>query len=251
MKSLFRRCFPRLYARLVRVAAAWRRARFQTREVEHIYGSYPLNVWIADAMGESWYDCDWPEMAELTILRQHQLKSGARVFDLGAHHGVVGMMLSRIVGETGCVVVVEADPFCASVARRNQERNGLSQMTVVHAAISDTTGILEVPDDAGAGGSVHRFLDWGDQGVRAMSLDDVTAEYGMPNVVMIDVDGFDCHALRGGAKTIAAKPDFFVEVHVGAGLENEGGTKEEVLAFFPENEWLRAVAGQVEHGKRW
>lgn len=227
--------------------AMLRRWRFGPREVTHSYDGNRFTIWLPDANAADWYDCDWEDLAELSILKQHRLKPGARVFDLGAHHGVLGMMLARCVGDSGQTVVVEADPFCVSVAERNRQTNQVENMKIVAAAITESSGVLSAPDGSPSGEAVHRFLDWGDQGVRAMSLDDVTNEHGVPDVVMIDVDGFDCHALRGGQKTLAAKPDFFVEVHVGAGLEKEGGSKEEVLSFFPETEWNRLVAGQKEH----
>ena len=39
------------------------------------------------------------------MLGQHQLKQGARTFDIGAHQGVVGLQLADRVGPTGQVVL--------------------------------------------------------------------------------------------------------------------------------------------------
>lgn len=54
------------------------------------------------------------------------LSKGGRIFDLGAHQGVVALMLSRYVGEQGSVLAVEAD-----AARRtieiNAARNGTGE----------------------------------------------------------------------------------------------------------------------------
>src|SRR5262245_12904136 len=80
---------------------------FPARVVEHNYGGGPLKVYICDPLSRGWYDRDWAEMPEITALRQRQLKSGARVFDLGAHQGVVALMLAREVGPLGQVVTVE------------------------------------------------------------------------------------------------------------------------------------------------
>ena len=52
-------------------------------------------------------------------------------------------------------------------------------------------------------------------------------------MLFIDVDGFECQVLRGGRATLAQVPDCFVEVHIGKGLEAEGGSLAEVLSFFP------------------
>jgi hypothetical protein len=47
------------------------------------------------------------------------------------------------------------------------------------------------------------------------------------------VEGFECELLRGAQKTLAGRPDCFVEVHVKAGLEKFGGTVAQVLSSFP------------------
>ena len=59
-------------------------------------------------MGAGWYDHDWPELPEIALLKQHGLRPGARVFDIGAHQGVVALMLSKTVGPEGFVLAVEA-----------------------------------------------------------------------------------------------------------------------------------------------
>lgn len=249
MKAFLRRHFPLFYAKLIRMMAFIRRLRFNARDVNYVYGGFPLKVRLADGMAEAWYNSDWPDLPELALLRQHRLKAGARVFDLGGHQGVVGMILAKTVGKTGQVVVVEADQFCAKLAAQNRDANDFAdkQMVVLRAAISDHSGRLDVPEKPRNQGSVHRYLDWGSQGVRAMTLDDLSLEYGLPDVVFMDVDGFECHALRGGRKTLAAKPDVFIEVHVGAGLEDEGASREELLNFFPESEWVLQVGVQDGH----
>jgi FkbM family methyltransferase len=247
MKSLLRKNFPLAYAKLSRIASLLRRRRFAAREVVRTYDGFSLRVWLADAMGATWYDCDWAEMPELAILKKHRLRNGSLIFDLGGHHGVVAMILAKNVGETGRVIAVEADPFCAAVALKNKELNHIEQLEIVHAAVAELSGPLAAAGTPPHGSSVDRFLDWHDQGVLGVSLDALSARHGVPDVVMIDVDGFDCHALRGGTKTLAAMPDFFVEVHVGEGLELEGGSKEEVLNFFPQDRWDLLVAGQRQH----
>lgn len=232
---------PLFYARCSRMLEGMRRRSFRDRVVTHRYGSGPLTIWLANAMAQAWYDSDWAELPEIAILRRGRLRNGARVFDLGAHHGVVALMLAREVGSEGQVVAVEADPFAFRVLERNKELNHASQLKVVHAAIQERSGRL-APVAPSPEGPSDRLLNWGDQKVSGLSLDDMTREFGMPDVIFVDVDGFDCHVLRGGSETMASKPDCFIEIHVGCGLENEGGSVAEALSYFPAQEWNLQIA---------
>ena len=146
------------------------------------------------------------------------------------------MIYARLVGKNGMVLAVEAEPFHADMARRNKNLNGVSQIEIVQAAAIEYTGRL--PIRKGFNRSVRdRLLDWRGLGVSGVSLDDLTIRYGSPDVLLVDVDGFECQVLRGGASTLSGLPDCMVEVHVGAGLEQEGGTIDQVLSFFPTDVW--------------
>jgi hypothetical protein len=76
---------------------------FRPRVVEHRYGDSVLRVYLADSVAQAWYDHDWSEadMPEIAALRTSRLREGALVFDIGAHQGVVALMLAREVGPTG------------------------------------------------------------------------------------------------------------------------------------------------------
>ena len=175
--------------------------------------------------------------AEIAQLAERgALRAGARVFEVGAHQGVVAMILGTIVGAEGRVIALEATPHNASVARRNVERNGLRQVAIIHAAGADSPGELHfsprmnghvaAPDEAAVA-------------VRAMTVDELTAEYGAPNVLFVDVEGYELHVLRGARSTLENhRPDLFVEVHMGEGLERFGDA-DDLLALLPEGYEVR------------
>jgi FkbM family methyltransferase len=219
---------------------AWRVRRmiaaYSPRVVRHTFGSGPLSVYLSDPLAQGWYDHDWSELPEITWLRRTRLRAGARVFDLGAHQGVVAMMLAREVGPTGQVVAVEANPHNAETASRNGRLNGMDALTIVQAAVSDRSGRLtfnqglngQLDDGTGAGG---RIL------VNALTIDELAVRFGPPDVLFIDVEGCECRALAGASAVLLARPDVFVEVHVGCGLEKFGGSVADVCAFFPEEHY--------------
>src|SRR5215831_18416703 len=179
---------------------AWRVRRlirtFPARVVEHTYGSSRLRVYLADPLSQGWYDHDWGNLPEITALQESQLRPGARVFDVGAHQGVVAAILARVVGPTGQVVAVEANPHNCRAAVKNRELNGLPQIEVVQAAVSDKPGTLvfnkglngRIDDGSGA---------WGRLSVEAITIDRLADRFGLPNVVFIDVEGAEFLALAG------------------------------------------------------
>jgi FkbM family methyltransferase len=246
IKSSIMNCLPVGLAGRLR---AWnlRRivANYPQRIVEHRYGSGVLKVALNDPMAAGWYDCDWEELPEIALLRNHSLKPGRLVFDLGAHYGVVAMMLAREVTASGKVVALEASPHNASAIRKNQELNHMDQIQVVQAAVSNQAGKLvfneglngQIDDGSGA---------WGRFEVDAITIDALAEQHGNPGVVFLDVEGAECLALAGASKTLGTAVDWFVEVHTQHGLEKLGGSVSEVLAYFPDHRYERYVRAEED-----
>jgi FkbM family methyltransferase len=203
--------------------------QFPRRVVDHSYCDQRLNVLIADGLGEDWYDHDWDKLEELDLLLQGKLRPGAKIFDLGAHQGVVAMIMAKIVGESGQVIAVEGMRHNCDVANENLRLNDIRSVTVHHAVISDQDGQLCFFD--GLNGSVS--TEGVGQMVEAITIDSLAKKYDQPDVVFIDIEGFEQKALQGAQQTLISQADWFVEVHVDCGLERYGGSVPGILGFFP------------------
>jgi FkbM family methyltransferase len=215
-------------------------AGFSRRIVEHRYGDSVLRVELADPLAAGWYDHDWDALPEVVLLGRHGLRPGARVFDLGAHQGVVGLMLGRCVGPDGCVLLVEPNAHNAAMCVRNAELNGMPWVSQLRAAVADREGMLRF--NGGLNGQAAELSDYGGvTEVPAVTVDGLADRYGHPDVVFLDVEGFECRALAGAARTLARTTDWAVEVHVGCGLEATGASVEQVLGHFSNDAFIRHV----------
>lgn len=239
MKAVARAIVPGSVRRYFQKRKLDRRvAAFRPRVVEHCYGGLKLRVQLADPLAAGWYDHDWSPSPEWELLGR--LRPGARVYDIGAHQGVVGLMLGHRVGPTGSVVLVEPNSHNIAVCRRNAELNGMPWVVPMEAAISDRAGTLSF--NGGLNGAAAEVSDYAGVGeVAAVTLDGLVDRHGPPDVVFVDVEGFECRALAAATRAFDAHPDWFVEVHVGCGLETAGGSVEEILARFPAAAYDRFI----------
>jgi len=233
MKQVIKAVFPKpLWNRLRLLRMRYTLAHYRRRRVRHDYGGFKLELELVDPMGAGWYDHDWPELPEIALLKQHGLQPGARVFDIGAHQCVVALMLAKTVGPDGFVLAVEASPENYEAGERNRTLNGVENCRILHAAGAAQSGTLTF--NRGTNGQVDDGTgEWGKVEVEAYSVDDLADKFGAPDVLFIDVEGFECELLRGAQKTLLGRPNCFVEVHVNAGLEKFGGSVSEVLSLFP------------------
>ncbi len=211
--------------RLVRDQIAIR--SFKPRIVEHVYGGVLLNIKIADKMSASWYDHDFDELPEIAFLKSRGLKPGALVFDVGAHQGIIALMMAHIVAPSGRVIAVEASEHNFSIANENRRLNDAANLIMVKAAIAETSG-GHIPFSGGLNGAISPVGDL----VSTRSIDDLASEYGMPAVVMLDIEGYEYKALQGAQKTLRAGPNWYVEVHGGCGLEAFGGSSDAIADIF-------------------
>src|SRR5207302_10602427 len=115
------------------------------------------------------------------------------VYDLGAHHAGVAMMLGHLVGPAGLVVAVEAGAWEATAARRNLALNSVDNVELLNMAIADRS----VPQSFSYGQVSMSRSKIGREQVAGITIDDLAAQYRPPAVVYMDIEGYECRALLG------------------------------------------------------
>lgn len=203
----------------------------------HNYAGFEIKSYIYDQVSKSWYDHDFTRY-EINFLRHGKLKAGATVFNIGAHHGIVALIFSKIVKNQGKVIAVEMDKNHTKIAEINKLCNGANNLQIINAAISDKSQLIHFGNDQVS----NSRTTLNQQSVMSVTIDDLTAEYGAPSLIYMDIEGYEYHALRGAMKTIKLKPDFCIEVHSNNGLEKYDSSVEEIISYFKLNKYKLYIA---------
>jgi FkbM family methyltransferase len=216
---------------------------FPKEIVSHRYGPYRLQMHIHDRVAKEWYDKNWELPPELSFLSRHGLDQGGLVFDLGAHQCLIAMMLAKQVGPEGRVVAVEANGHNVSVAERNIALNRVDNVTVMHAMISNRAGRERAETSFNSSHGASAIA--GDM-VDTLTVDDMSGRLGRPNVVFMDIEGFEIEALKGAGETLGRACTWFVELHGDATLERYGSANRDVLRFFPVDRFAAYLCQEDE-----
>lgn len=183
------------------------------------HGTVPLPT--AEADGLRWIqrgrNCDdWIAVSHedsLAPVLDGLLPEGGVFWDVGAH---VGRWALRLAKKASTVAAVEANPDTVAVLRAHIALNGVENVDVVPLAAWDSATTLNLGDPNGkvTGGSTRVTVDGPGVVVPAGPLDDVLSGYPAPDLIKLDVEGADLHALRGLRDTLTrARPVLFIEDH--------------------------------------
>jgi FkbM family methyltransferase len=166
---------------------------------------------------------DWVGYADhevwLRPILREVLPEGGVLLDVGAH---VGRWSIRLAGKCSGVVAVEANPSTAATLRRHLAMNNIDNVTVVEVAAWDERTALVIDDPNGRtdGGGTRTLAAGTGVTVAANRLDEDSRivlplhDLGRLDLVKVDVEGADIHALKGMAGILEKyKPTLLIECH--------------------------------------
>ena len=208
---------------------------YNDRIVSHNYCGFPLQVELKDTLADGWYDKDWDNLHEIDFFKEKGiLKDGTKIFDLGAHQGVVAMVFAKECAPNGKVLAVEANPHNFACATGNRNLNKITKLEIVHGAISDREDVLDF--NAGLNGAVDDGSnDWGQVKVNSYSIDYLINKYFTPEIIYLDIEGYEFIALKGAKNAFSKKINWFIEVHGEELINKYGGNVLDIIDNFPED----------------
>jgi FkbM family methyltransferase len=171
-------------------------------------------------VGNRVYECAFPiyvlcyrafkayaDRAERQLLKSI-LSEGAVVVDAGANVGIYSQFLSRCVGPTGIVHSFEPSP--ENFKRLHSAMRKLANVRLCQAAVGECSGKskLYVSDKLNVD---HRTYTTEADSRRAalidmIALDDYFKSGERVDLIKMDIQGYELHALRGASRVLADNP---------------------------------------------
>lgn len=154
----------------------------------------------------------------------HHVKTGYKIWDIGANVGVFTFLSSATVGANGRVLSVEADPYISQLLIRSslQVPFGDAIPEVVTTAVADAITLADFAVTNRSRASNHLLSSTGCSqtgGVRfsfkvpCVTLDWLLTHSFAPDVVKIDIEGIEYAALAAAPRLLReVRPFFHLEV---------------------------------------
>lgn len=184
-------------------------------------------------IAEGYWVIDWPEqsvpmpqpwpspapahyekVAQDVFLQEYTPSAGDVVVDVGAGVGWELNLFSRLVGPSGRVLAIEADPDTFQWLQRRQNLNDLPNVSLVQAAIADVPGEVLISSEGFH--ETHRLVPGGaGHRVRALTLDDLMTEQGLSRIdfLKMNIEGSERLALAGMEGSAASIRNLAVSCH--------------------------------------
>ncbi|HRY52915.1 MAG TPA: FkbM family methyltransferase [Candidatus Portnoybacteria bacterium] len=175
-------------------------------------------------------------------LWKNKSKAKRVVFDIGGYNGIYGL-ISAVVNPQSVVYIFEPEPINCDCIKRNIELNGLKNVFLVQAAISDKSSkVLFDVHQGGTGGKISS----GGLEIDCWSLDDFAQKNQPPDLIKCDIEGAEYLALLGGKNILAAnKPEILLEVHKKF-LKRFGHTENNVYELLEELGYKKEKIDETE-----
>lgn len=188
--------------------------RLGAHSLRFVPGTRPFRLKWADLPPKVDEVARYDALQQLFLLKH--LKSGMTAVDVGAHVGQDSLMMAALCGPQGGVTAFEPNAEARETFARNVALNpGLKAPELISAACSDQDGRRMLFNEPGH--SANSSLTASGNGalggyeVETVRLD--TWAKAPPDLVKIDVEGFELRVLEGAERLLGGPTTFLVELH--------------------------------------
>jgi FkbM family methyltransferase len=172
----------------------------------------------------TWGAYDWASISWLLPL----VNQGSRIVFAGAH---LGALLVPIALQSGArsIVAFEPAPRNHRLLKLNLALNGLTDVVVHQQAVGDSEGSIRFTENTINTGN-SRISQTGEVVVPVTTLDSALppATWPYTDLLVMDTEGFEVHAMRGAQRVLAQTRYFYVE-YAPEQLAEQGSSPQEFL----------------------
>jgi len=175
-----------------------------------------FDFWISNKSASQWYD-EWFFAADDPVWELHQfcklVRPGDHVLEIGCHHGFLTMQLAHLVGPSGSIVALDANPENVIIAQSNVALNKLANVDVLFAAGGERggSGMFEWKTNSH---QVTGAPSTSSYKAEIVTADSLAERFNRDfDVLKLDVEGFECEVLRGAKNILQSQPNLILEVH--------------------------------------
>ncbi len=167
----------------------------------------------------------WEENVTDFVLTAGILKKGAAVLDIGANIGYYTCIFSRLAGSRGTVYAVEPVSDNRMMLEKNLKINGMTNVKTYSYAMGECDGEDSIyvsrkknwsafypeglPDHVPAGDVMRR------EKVKVLSVDSFLKNKKPPDLIRMDLEGYEYNVIKGMSRTLEGKTALLVEMHTG------------------------------------
>lgn len=165
------------------------------------------------------------------------LSPGAVVVDAGANIGIYSEFLSRCVGPTGVVHSFEPSPD--NFKRLQSATRKLSNVRLSQAAVGESSGRSELYLSVKLNVDHRTYAAEGDSRdtmpIEMVALDQYFKLREHVDLIKMDIQGYELHALRGATRVVADNPDIKLLIEFWPyGLTQAGANWADLIAFLEQ-----------------
>jgi len=174
------------------------------------------------------------EYREIEFMRKH-LRSGDTFLDIGAHIGFYSLIASRIVGERGSVVAVEADPYNFGKLTLHIKLNHIKNVIALNEGVSNKKEVLRLGLNVTGNRAGNSFLSTNEDhvDVQCYPLAALLRKHRINRIqgAKFDIEGFEFRVLHQFFKEVndSLRPDFMIVEQHSELVERAGGNVIELL----------------------
>ena len=145
---------------------------------------------------------------------EDNVKKGFVCYDIGGHVGYMSLILAKLTGNDGQVIVFEPRPINISYIEKHISVNNISNVRLLTIGLSAYKGTATFDIEKGTG--TGRISEGGTLTIEVDSLDNLfeKGDLNPPNFIKMDIEGEELKALKGSEKVLNRfKPILNISTH--------------------------------------